>query len=379
MKKPVSEIAFIISGGTPKTSIEEYWDGPIAWLSVKDFNNGMKYVSDAEKSITELGLNNSAATLLETGDIIISARGTVGAMAKVSKPMAFNQSCFGLRAKEGIDQDYLYYALKNKVRELSSLSQGSVFSTINRTSFEKWFIDLPDTATQRTISSVLDSIDAKIALNATQNDYLAELLEALCKKLVEECADSPCSKIGEICDVFTGKLNANQFDENGTYPFFTCGEKSLRINSYIFDGPAIIVSGNGSYTGRTQFYEGKFNLYQRTYACTLKENQDITLIYALYPLIKTQLHRTISGGTHGSSIPYIVKGDLTDFAFPFDKGRYFEFGKTAKSILNNIQANNLESERLAELRDTLLPKLISGEIDVSKVELTPLNNHLADC
>lgn len=173
MKKPVSEIASIISGGTPKTSVEEYWDGPIAWLSVKDFNNGMKYVSDAEKSITELGLNNSAATLLETGDIIISARGTVGAMAKVSKPMAFNQSCFGLRAKEGIDQDYLYYALKNKVRELSSLSQGSVFSTINRASFEKWFIDLPDTATQRAISSVLDSIDAKIALNATQNDYLA--------------------------------------------------------------------------------------------------------------------------------------------------------------------------------------------------------------
>ena len=68
-------------------------------------------------------------------------------------------------------------------------------------------------------------------------------------------------RLEDFCNIFTGKKNANQFDKDGQYLFFTCGEKPLRINSYIYDGSAIIISGNGSYTGRTQFYEGKFDLY----------------------------------------------------------------------------------------------------------------------
>ena len=85
----------IISGGTPKTTVPDYWNGVIPWLSVADFNTGYRWVSKAEKHITEKGLNESATTLLEQGDIIISARGTVGALAQLAKPMAFNQSCYG--------------------------------------------------------------------------------------------------------------------------------------------------------------------------------------------------------------------------------------------------------------------------------------------
>ncbi len=110
MRYKLSEIMHIIGGGTPKTSKAEYWNGQIPWLSVKDFNNDNRYVYETEKTITEEGLNHSSATLLQKDDIIISARGTVGELAMIPFPMAFNQSCYGLRAKrEIVDSSYLYY------------------------------------------------------------------------------------------------------------------------------------------------------------------------------------------------------------------------------------------------------------------------------
>ena len=92
MKYRLSEIMELIGGGTPKTSKPEYWDGNIPWLSVKDFNNNCRYVYNTEKNITQLGFDNSSTKLLKKGDIIISARGTVGELATIPYPMAFNQS-----------------------------------------------------------------------------------------------------------------------------------------------------------------------------------------------------------------------------------------------------------------------------------------------
>ena len=131
MKYKLSQLMAIIGGGTPKTTNSEYWGGTIPWLSVKDFNNDKRYVYTTEKTITEKGLFNSSTTLLQKNDIIISARGTVGEMASIPFPMAFNQSCYGLRANESIiDTDYLYYLVKLKVVELKHNSHGSVFDTI---------------------------------------------------------------------------------------------------------------------------------------------------------------------------------------------------------------------------------------------------------
>ena len=87
--------------------------------------------------------------------------------------MAFNQSCFGIRAKSGLDQDFLYYALKNKITELTAFTQGSVFSTINRSSFDQWLLDIPSVKKQKSISHILSVLDAKIEINTQVNDYLA--------------------------------------------------------------------------------------------------------------------------------------------------------------------------------------------------------------
>lgn len=174
MKYKLSQLVEIIGGGTPKTTNPEYWGGSIPWLSVKDFNNNNRYVYSTEKSITEKGLASSSTCLLQKDDIIISARGTVGGMASIPFPMAFNQSCYGLRARrEIVDTDFLYYLVKFKVKELKHNSHGSVFDTITRDTFDGIVVEIPNLLMQRKIGQLLANLDEKIELNNAINDNLS--------------------------------------------------------------------------------------------------------------------------------------------------------------------------------------------------------------
>ena len=173
LKSSLIDIVELISGGTPKTSKSEYWGGNIYWLSVKDFNNENRYVYTSEKNITEEGLNNSSTKLLQKDDIIISARGTVGELAMIPFPMAFNQSCYGIRAKEGIDSTFLYYLMKNSIRKLKAITHGSVFDTITKETFANIEVDIPNIETQRCIARFLADIDDKIEINQWINNNLA--------------------------------------------------------------------------------------------------------------------------------------------------------------------------------------------------------------
>lgn len=177
------------------------------------------------------------------------------------------------------------------------------------------------------------------------------------------------STLDEFCSIFTGKKNANASVKNGLYKFFTCAPESLRIDSYIYDGNAIIVSGNGAYTGRTRFYSGKFDLYQRTYACTMLDHIIPDFIFPLYWFVKLELSKKIMGGTRGSAIPYIVFDDLAKFEFVYSAENFEKYLPSFKNLTETIQANEFENEHLAQIRDTLLPKLMSGELDISELEI----------
>ena len=173
MKYKLSEIMEVIGGGTPKTSNPNYWNGDIPWLSVKDFGNDKKYVYETEKYITKLGLMTSSTKLLDKGDIIISARGTVGEIAIIPYPMAFNQSCYGLRAKkEIIDESFLYYLLKHNIRILKKNTHGSVFDTITKDTFNEIEVDVPALECQKKIAFLLSDYDEKIELNDKINNNL---------------------------------------------------------------------------------------------------------------------------------------------------------------------------------------------------------------
>ena len=148
----LSKIIEIISGGTPKTDIKEYWNGSIPWISIKDFVNTNRYIENTEKSITELGLQKSATNLLKTNDIIISARGTVGKTALLRKEMAFNQSCYALRSKtKELNQLFLYYWLISNINKILASTHGAVFDTITKDDYYRIYINVPTLTTQKHI------------------------------------------------------------------------------------------------------------------------------------------------------------------------------------------------------------------------------------
>lgn len=158
--KRASELLEIISGGTPDTGNPAFWNGNIPWLSVADFSTVDRYVSAAQKSISQAGLKNSSAKLLQVGDIIISARGTVGAMAQLTRPMAFNQSCYGLRSKTEISNDYIFYVLKREVEQLKSQSTGSKFKAIIRKTFDEVRLPVPPEDIRDQVVRECEKIDA---------------------------------------------------------------------------------------------------------------------------------------------------------------------------------------------------------------------------
>ena len=179
----LNEIIEIIGGGTPKRDNPSFWGGDIPWLSVVDFNNDKRYVASTVERITQQGLVGSSTKLLNTGDIIISARGTVGCLAQLSMPMAFNQSCYGLRGKNNvIINDYLYYLLKIKVRELKQKTHGAVFDTITKETFSHINVNIPISVNvQKKIAKVLSTLDDKIHLNNQINQTLESIAQAIFK------------------------------------------------------------------------------------------------------------------------------------------------------------------------------------------------------
>ena len=119
------------------------------------------------------------------------------------------------------------------------------------------------------------------------------------------------AKLGELCAITTGKLDANASDENGQYPFFTCSKTALRINSFAFDTEAILIAGNGD-IGHTKYYRGKFNAYQRTYVLT-----DFALnVHYVQAAIDTFLPKRIAEETQGGAMPYIKLSTLSELSLP---------------------------------------------------------------
>ncbi|WP_288948987.1 restriction endonuclease subunit S [uncultured Paracoccus sp.] len=134
---PYLDLVEIISGGTPKTTVDEYWNGDIPWYSVVDAPAaGQVFVHSTEKNISQLGFGNSAVKLVPRGTTIISARGTVGKIAMAGGDMVFNQSCYGLRGKLPETDAFVYFATERGVEQLQSMAHGSVFATITRKTFQ---------------------------------------------------------------------------------------------------------------------------------------------------------------------------------------------------------------------------------------------------
>lgn len=175
----------IIGGGTPKTSVSEYWGGEIPWFSVVDTPAASDvFVVKTEKSITQTGLNGSSTRLISKGTTIISARGTVGNLAIAGCDMTFNQSCYALQGRNGSGRYFVFLSAQRMVEQLKSMAHGSVFSTITRQTFEAVrAVHPPESVLHQFEESVASLLDP-ILRNVNESHSLALLRDTLLPKLI---------------------------------------------------------------------------------------------------------------------------------------------------------------------------------------------------
>lgn len=184
-KHSLLDLFDMVGGGTPKTTIDKYWNGAIPWFSVVDApNTSDVFVIDTEKHVTQLGVDKSSTKILRAGTTIVSARGTVGKCAMVAQPMAMNQSCYGIVGKDGISDEFIYYLIRYQVSDLQQRSHGSVFSTITRDTFKSMFIPFHSPSTTQLYSLLIKPVFDKILSNTTQLTSLAKLRDTLLPKLI---------------------------------------------------------------------------------------------------------------------------------------------------------------------------------------------------
>jgi type I restriction enzyme S subunit len=183
--QPFADTVEIIGGGTPKTSVAEYWNGDISWFSVVDAPTGSDvWVVDTEKKITREGVENSSTRILPVGTTIISARGTVGRIALVGLPMAMNQSCYGLRGKVGTRGSFTYFATRELVSSLQQRAHGSVFDTITRNTLAGVYVAVPPANLIKEFENRIDPILEHIRVSLLGSRTLAALRDALLPKLL---------------------------------------------------------------------------------------------------------------------------------------------------------------------------------------------------
>ena len=443
----LNEIIEIIGGGTPKRDNPSFWGGDIPWLSVVDFNNDKRYVASTVERITQQGLVGSSTKLLNTGDIIISARGTVGCLAQLSMPMAFNQSCYGLRGKNNvIINDYLYYLLKIKVRELKQKTHGAVFDTITKETFSHINVNIPISVNvQKKIAKVLSTLDDKIHLNDQLNQTLESIAQAIFKswfidfdpvhakiaakqegkdpelaamcvisgkseaeleqmakediaelqataalfpdELVEsELGDVPkgweLQSLYDTADFINGAaFKAKDFSSNTEgLPIIKIAELKQGLSAQTkytnssFDKKYKVSSGDifYSWSGSPEtsldvfkWFGGDGWLNQHIFKINTKSKGQTYFVYYLLKYLKPTLIR-LATNKQTTGLGHITVADMKALKVIKPEGNLFlNFARIIAPLYEKESLLKQESIDLGLLRDNLLPKLLSGEIDIS--------------
>lgn len=192
-------------------------------------------------------------------------------------------------------------------------NEASGVPSLSKATIEKIKVRIPSMDEQDKLSNLLFLLDKRIEV---QNKII-EKYKSLIKGIAQHCIKESISgityvKLGDICKITTGKLDANAQVDNGIFPFFTCAEQPFKIDNFAFDTEALLISGNGANLGYINYYKGKFNAYQRTYVLDLFSENIQYIKWAL----KVLLPKRIAIEKSSSNTPYIVLSTLTDLRLP---------------------------------------------------------------
>lgn len=404
----IEEIGTVVGGGTPSTKNDNYYGGNISWITPKDLSNySNRYIYHGERNITEEGLNNSSAKLVPTDTILMTSRAPIGYLALAGKKVATNQGFKSIICNEEIvSPKYLYYLLQNKMDNIKSLGTGSTFSEISGKVVKNIEVSLPNLLNQKRVEKVLDSIDEKIELNQKIIANLEELSQTLFKRwfvdfeFPDENGNPYKSSGGEIVDSELGKIPKewtvkplNEFidiiDNRGKTPPLVnemrahpiIDVKALSGDTRVIDYKKCLkfvsketydtwfrsghpkkgdtlLSTVGS-IGETKMFYHDIGTIAQNVVSLRSENS-----YFTYDLINNVKSSFLTFNI-GSVQPSIKITHINKIKVVYPSKIVIEnYEKMIKKFISNLYVRDLENQNLIQLRDTLLPKLMSGEIEI---------------
>ena len=409
----ISDIGKVVTGKTPRTSIVENYGGDIPFLTPSD-DLSYKSVPKTGKTLTEQGLNEVKNCLLPPHSVCVSCIGTdLGKVVMTSEPTITNQQFNSIIPNRRFDADFVYYLMTLVGKELNYLSKTSTaVPIINKSSFSNYEVEVPDLETQEKIASILSSLDSKIELNRRINDNLEQQAQALFKswfvdfepfrdgKFVDSelgttPKELPIVYIQNIPhNIESGKrpkggatlkgipsIGAENIKGLGYYDYsktkYIPQEYAQTIKKGKINGYELLIYKDGGKPGYfipnfSIFGEGfpfsKMYINEHVFLLDLMDNgyNAFAYFYMHTPYIINQFNS--NGGK--AAIPGINTKDVECLPIYSKESPYVKrFGEIVLPFIKTILFNSLENARLAKMRDTLLPKLMSGKLKISEIEI----------
>lgn len=369
----------VCSGGTPKSTEPSYYDGEIPWLNTKEIN--FNRISSTEKHITLSGLENSSAKWIDKNSVIVAMYGATAAKVAINTiPLTTNQACCNLSIDETkADYRFVYYWLCSRYTELASLANGGAQQNLNAQQIKDFEIKLPEIQTQQKIADLLWSIDNKIICNKSINDNLEQQTQALYKswfidfepfkdgKFIDsELGLIPegwrVGELSEFTNITSGKRPSTKSDyptSRDKVPVFGASGIMAYTTDKLYDIPILIIGRVGT-LGIVQKIDDESWPSDNTLVILSKN------YHFVYFNLKSIDYQAIN---RGSTQPLITQSDIKQqmILIPQDEV-LMKFEENANSLDKAIKNNDKAIKRLTLLRDTLLPKLMSGELKINDLD-----------
>ena len=384
----LDKLGEIVGGATPSTKCEDYYGGSIPWITPKDLSSFKgRYITSGERNITEKGLASCSAQMMPKDAVLFTSRAPIGYVAIASQSVCTNQGFKSIVVNDKADPLFVYYLLKYNKDAIEAMGSGTTFKEVSGKTMRAVKVRIPlDVSYQKRIAAVLDSLDTKIENNERINDNLYEMVNAYYTSLFKE-NDCEMTTVGNYAErIYSGgtPMTSNAAYWNGTFGWFSSGETRNRfvistektITQSGIDNSStklatkydIVMASAGQGFTRGQTSMLLIDTYVNQSVIVIKSERNI-LPYLFWNLANRYDElRAISDSSS-------IRGSLTTkmiaaFEIPLANEQSLQaFADFAWSVIPQIENNLLENERLTALRDSLLPKLMSGEIDVSDIQL----------
>jgi len=298
-KCTINDLATVVGGGTPDTTVKSYWGGDIQWFTPSEIGKN-KYVDFSLRTITRDGLDNSSAKLLPLHTILLSSRATVGECSIASNECTTNQGFQSLIAKQ-CNIDFLYYLIQTKKKDLIRNACGSTFLEISANEIRKIKVAVPVQNEQEQIAKLLSLVDERIA---TQNKII-EKYESLINGIIQNITlhNKPNIRIYECLKCCSSTLQESEVLESGYYPVYGANGIVGYLDNYNTQSEAIYIIKDGSGVGTVSYVPGKCSATGTLSILQAKEGYSLPYLYYLLKVFNFEPYKT------GMAIPHIYFKD----------------------------------------------------------------------